>query len=400
MVKDEYMYSIDYSIMQVLKIFRTFVRDFICIDNLILVHKYTCDIWKNGSKFLYFYTLHNQEHAVDLIQNAIKILRAIDYIDISQNDYYVLFIACYLHDISMVTLPNLDAIQSNGFENDRLYSDFIKDIRGQINNTTKKEVLKLLKRYYMRIDSFYEALVRNNHAKDSAYEVRTRNELEFLDAGIREIVAVVSEAHGYDISEIYKIKSKASTNLWSQKFMKIVLRLSDLLDMSNYRVSKLILEHNLDNMGEVSRFHWLSHLVTSGYHIETKYFLNQNKSTNFLERRSIVEKIVLTVKVNLPQMTKEKNCGCKNMRLISVNKATNVLKCGDECESDSCNFLCRWFVKKNEYLFMELVGLQEYLNSLPDNYFQSEIEVRIESSSVNPLTPKEFTMLKRYVEGG
>ena len=49
-------------------------------SNLILVHKYTCDVWKNGSKHLYFYTLHNQEHAVDLIQNSLKIIRAIDYI--------------------------------------------------------------------------------------------------------------------------------------------------------------------------------------------------------------------------------------------------------------------------------------------------------------------------------
>jgi hypothetical protein len=43
--------------------------------------------------------------------------------------------------------------------------------------------------------------------------------------------------------------------------------------MSNYRVSALVLDHNLDNIGENSRFHWLSHLVTTGYEIETdNYF--------------------------------------------------------------------------------------------------------------------------------
>ena len=67
-VQDEYQHAIDYSIIQVLGVFKTFVSIPAYIDNLILVHKYTCDVWKNGSKHLYFYTLHNQEHAVDLIQ--------------------------------------------------------------------------------------------------------------------------------------------------------------------------------------------------------------------------------------------------------------------------------------------------------------------------------------------
>lgn len=398
--KDEYQYSIDYSIMQVLSIFRTFVSEPGNIDNLILVHKYTCDIWKNGSKHLYFYTLHNQEHAVDLILNSIKILHAIDYIDISKNDYYVLFIACYLHDISMVTLPSLDAIQSGGYENDKIYSDFVKDIRNQMENSNlaKKEILKLLKDYYMRIDSFYEALVRNSHARDSAKEIRARSELGFIDAGIREIVAEVSEAHGYNISEVYKVKSKASSKLWSLKFTKIILRLADLLDMSNYRVSRLILEHNLDNMGNTSRFHWLSHLVTCGYQIETQYFLDNDKKEHFLERQSIIEKMILTVKVNMPQMTGEEGDGCKNMKLDCVNGTTVILKCGEACNGNQCNFLCKWFSKKNEYLFMELAALQEYLNSLPDNYFKSLIEVRVESNSKNSLNPKQFTLLKKYVE--
>lgn len=78
-VRDEYQCAIDYSIIQVLGIFRTFVSVPVNIDNLVLVHKYTCDIWKNGSKHLYFYTLHNQEHAVDLIQSSLRIIRAIDY---------------------------------------------------------------------------------------------------------------------------------------------------------------------------------------------------------------------------------------------------------------------------------------------------------------------------------
>lgn len=400
-VRDEYQYAIDYSIIQVLGIFRTFVSIPAYIDNLILVHKYTCDIWKNGSKHLYFYTLHNQEHAVDLIQNSLKIVRAIDYIDISKNDYYVLFIACYLHDISMVTFPDLDSIQSGAFESNKIYSDFVKSIREELNNSNlaKRPVKKLLKEYYMKVDAYYEKLVRDNHARNSATEIRNRCELSFIDSALREIVAEVSEAHGYNVNDIYKIKSTASSKLWSIKFTKIILRLSDLLDMSNYRVSALVLNHNLDNMGETSRFHWLSHLVTTGYEIESDYYLDKDKKVNFLEEHSIVEKIMLRIDVELPQLTHENSYRCKMMKLESIDKNTIKIKCGEECTSDKCNFLCKWFAQKNYYLFLELASLQEYLKSLPDNYFKPEIEVVVNSSDKNKLSSKQFTLLKKYVDG-
>mgnify|MGYP004602986457 CR=1 FL=1 len=400
-VRDEYQHAIDYSIIQVLGVFRTFVSVPAHIDNLILVHKYTCDVWKNGSKHLYFYTLHNQEHAVDLIQNSLKIIRAIDYIDISKNDYYVLFIACYLHDISMVTFPNLDSIQLGNFESNKIYSDFVKNIREELNNSNlaKRPMKKMLKEYYLRVDSFYEKLVRDNHAKNSATEIRNRHELGFIDSALREIVAEVSEAHGYNVNDIYKIKSTASSKLWSQKFTKIILRLADLLDMSNYRVSALVLNHNLDNMGDISRFHWLSHLITKGYEIETDYYLDEGKKVDFLEKSSIVEKIILRVDVELPQLTHENPYGCKEMGLESIDKTAIKVKCGKACTSDKCNFLCKWFVQKNYYLFLELASLQEYLESLPDNYFKPEIEVVVNSSDKNKLSSKQFTMLKKYVDG-
>lgn len=399
-VRDEYQYAIDYSIMQVLGVFRTFVSVPSYIDNLILVHKYTCDVWKNGSKHLYFYTLHNQEHAVDLVQNSLKIIRAIDYIDISKNDYYVLFIACYLHDISMVTFPDLDSIQSGTFESNKIYSDFVRSIRQELNdsNLAKRPVKKLLKEYYMKVDAFYEKLVRDNHARNSASEIRNRHELSFIDSALREIVAEVSEAHGYSVNDIYKIKSTASSKLWSQKFTKIILRLADLLDMSNYRVSALVLNHNLDNMGETSRFHWLSHLVTTGYGIETDYYLNKDKKGNFLEKHSIVEKIMLRVDVELPQLTHENPYGCKMMGLETIDKNIISIKCGKVCTSDRCNFLCKWFAQKNYYLFLELASLQEYLESLQDNYFKPEIEVVVHSSDKNRLSSKQFTLLKKYVD--
>lgn len=83
--------TIDSSVLEVAEAFRTFVKVPVPIDNLILTHQYVCDIWKNGSKYLYFYTLHNQEHAIELIKNVIKIIHAFDYFQISSLDYYIIF---------------------------------------------------------------------------------------------------------------------------------------------------------------------------------------------------------------------------------------------------------------------------------------------------------------------
>ena len=92
-----------------IEIFYSFVKEPVRIDNLIVTHKYICDVWKNGSKHLYFYTLHNQEHAIVLIQNIVKLINTIDFLKISSIDYYILFLACYLHDISMVKIPACDS---------------------------------------------------------------------------------------------------------------------------------------------------------------------------------------------------------------------------------------------------------------------------------------------------
>lgn len=81
-----------YSIMRVIEIFYSFVKEPVRIDNLIVTHKYICDVWKNGSKHLYFYTLHNQEHAIVLIQNIVKLINTIDFLKISSIDYYIILL--------------------------------------------------------------------------------------------------------------------------------------------------------------------------------------------------------------------------------------------------------------------------------------------------------------------
>lgn len=113
--------------------------------------------------------------------------------------------ACYLHDISMVTFPDLNAIHEETYECNKIYSDFVIKAREKLQSTNlcKSSVKNMLKEFYMRMDAFYENLVRASHAKNSASEIRKKSELEFIDDALREIVAEISEAHGASVNDIY-----------------------------------------------------------------------------------------------------------------------------------------------------------------------------------------------------
>lgn len=405
-VESEYLQTADYSLLQVLVIFETFVSSPERIDSLILIHKYCCDTWKNGSKYLHFYTLHNQEHAVSLIRSSIKLLHAISYFKIKQIDYFILFASCYLHDISMVTLPDISKFYMGSNEKANcIYTDFINDIDIEDSTKTKKALCDA----YQNIDEFFESDIRSNHSCNSAMEIRRYHELDFIDVTMRELIAEVSNGHGYDPADIYFVKSTGNTALVNEKFIKILLRLSDLLDMSRYRISKVILDHNLDNLNKTSRFHWISHLITDGYNLDTIYMPTEqplSEGSSYLKKGSITEKLVLTVDVLMSQTTEvsiTEKCKCianSTLKLENDGKATVTIVCDNDkkCNNGKCNFLCKWFVAKNDYLFKELGALKRYLNSVKDNFYYSEIEVKIRAVSNTNIPNDTFDYLAEYID--
>ena len=407
--------DLDYAVMEVVEIFQSFVTDPIYIDKLILTHQYTCEIWKNGSKHLYFYTLHNQEHAIALIRNIVKLIHGIGFFKISSLDFYILFLACYLHDISMVKIPALDAFLIDRKDGDNIAWEHLSEINQDVTVKGSSEdkdsvedkksgmedisqVKKWMTQSYRKLDAYYEKKIRAKHASDSADEIRTRDDLDFLDAPLREFVAEVSESHQADERDIYFTKSVAAEKMISLKFDKILLRLADLLDMSNCRISRPILYHNLDQMSEESAFHWISHLLIQGYELETKYHTVEGEA--YLVPKSIIEKLILTVTVDMSQMSKfECEEPCKYMAIENINDDGFELEIGDVCEKgkEVCNFLCRWFSTKNNYLMQELFALREYLECVPDNYFGTEVTVHVKIANRTNLEAKQFGILERYL---
>lgn len=402
--QDEYNQTADYALLQVLDIFRLFVCDAKRIDDLIRIHKYCSDTWKNGSKHLHFYTLHNQDHAVSLIRSAIQLLRAISYFELKQIDFFALFAACYLHDISMVSLPDPNDFIIGDNENANfIYSQFADKFDSR--NAVKSK--KALCDAYYSIDGFFENLIRGNHARDSAKEIRSFSELDFIDPTMRELIAQIAHGHGCDTADIYYSKSSGHISLVNLKLTKIILRLSDLLDMSRYRISRVILDHNLKSINPVSRFHWISHLITDDFDLnsEYRYIESSNPNESCIRKGGIVEKIVLTVNVLMSQTTEVENANrCKYVDSCTFENTKEGdfcinLTCSKDgtCTKQNCNFLCKWFVLKNEYLLAEFAVLRDYLNSVPDNFYTAEFEIRIRVISNTNIPNDVFDYLREYV---
>lgn len=397
--------KIDYTILEVLQVYQKYIKHTYWVDDLIQIHRYTSDVWKNGAKHLYFYTLHNQEHAIDLIKNIVKLIKVFSYFNISEYDYYLLFISSYLHDISMVKTAS-----SNDFlldkSSDKITYELSKKWGEAKNLSLKKEAII---NAYKCLDEFFENKIRSNHGRDSGEEIRTRDDLQFLEQSVREIVAEISESHTMDVRDIYFVKGDAKSKLVSLKFDKIILRLADLLDMSENRISKPILNHNMDNISQESAFHWISHLLTNGYEITTDYILNDdNETKNQLEPGSIDENITLKIYIRFSQWTKVPNSLCQYMKIDEESLSNTGFrlvvieanKTGEEkCQSDKCNFLCKWFNKKNEYLIQEINALNSYFKRIPDDerFFNINVSISVEVVSPTSLPDDQFDIIKKYL---
>lgn len=120
---------IDLGLLDVLNRFILQVKRPEWVDDLIITHRLVKGLWYNGSKFLNSYTLHNEEHAVTLINKSLELINRIDYFVIKDVDYYILFLACYLHDISMVIHPDLGLLNSAKGKNEELISDLMVEMK-------------------------------------------------------------------------------------------------------------------------------------------------------------------------------------------------------------------------------------------------------------------------------
>ena len=223
----------------------------------------------------------------------------------------------------------------------------------------------------------------------------------FLGNSTREMIAEIAEAHGADSADVYNVRSAAKGRVISMKFDKILLRLADLLDMSEYRVSRPILNHNIENMSRISAFHWVSHILTKKFDLKVEYETNR-QGDSYLEPSAITEHVHLIITVDMSQMS---NIDSKNScRQVGLCEGTLTSKGfdlhgGEPCDAQKCNFLCKWFVTKNEYLINEFAEMKEYLNRVPNKFFASDITITIKIDNVTKISDQQFEIVKEMIGG-
>lgn len=432
--------DIDLGILEALCIFRQKIQTPRKVDRMILTHRVVKSLWHNGSKFLNAYTLHNQEHAVTLVKNVVRLVNNIDFLNLKSNDYFLLFQACYLHDISMVIHPKLASFNECNPKAEHLISNWMykmTDIKNKVENAFKngnfsqqninqirKNIGYMLLEAYEDVFNFFETKVRNSHPQDSANYIRNWHKgiLSFLSELEAETIAKVSDSHGWDSTDVYTQKSSAKDELVSIKYMMILIRMADLLDLANDRIDYHILKQNRSQMGLISRFHWISHLITDGFKLDVDYITDDVE----LYKHPIKENIHLDIFLNTDLMStievNKKQCKNYISKLKTYKISSNPYEINNKTSqciefsfdnkdvkpsSSLCNqsingncicpFLCLWMSKKHEWLFNEIFELKNYLNSVNSELITSDFTLRFYMSNSGKLDSEFYDDVKEWI---
>ena len=383
---------IDNRIIEVIPHFIRHVKSSQFIDDLIMIHRIVNSFWKNGSRFLHFYTLHDEEHSIELIKFSTKIVQTIEYLKLKDFDYYILYLACYLHDISMVIHPNLDLFFDDSVSSNLAWSAWKKEFYSE-ESITKDIEKKAMLDSFIKVSTYFETLIRSKHSKDSARFIKTKDAFHFINRSVIQHVADVGEAHGYDSSEVYGLHSRAKEDVISLKYLMIILRFADLIDISKDRISQNILKENIEHMDKESKFHWISHLITDDCNLKANFELKKKvlkSGDSFITPHAITEKIELDINLNTKNLTKVSGEKCNNCSALftSKNQIQISIKTDDSpCEQSDCNFLCRCVRIKHDYLFGELMELQKYLDVVNQGLFKTEFYININYKNGNKLSP-------------
>jgi hypothetical protein len=212
------------------------------------------------------YTLHNEQHVLNVIDLMEKILgERIDNLD--PLEYAILILGAYYHDIGMVFTNN----ERESIQNEIEFEHFIRKYP----------------KAHLRILEFQDENPANNnqipedvaewycrwiHPDRSANYVNNHTELLWKNFPINDSIAAICKSHGYSIVEVYKWNSISTDFLGRVDllFCSIILRLADILDFDNSRSPEEVynylgLSKRNTKRDSISDVEWLKHLCSLGF---------------------------------------------------------------------------------------------------------------------------------------
>ena len=376
--KEEYQqHDVDINFEKVREILDNNLESNMEKDVILQLHYYVTCLWKNGAKDLPFYTLHNQEHSIELIYNYQR-LKSIMFgkLRLEAGEVFILFCACYLHDIGL--LLELSEKEMYSFDDERV-TEFYTDIKNLfINDQSKKRQYYLSKAYevHNKTEQFFENGVRGRHPHKSQRLINNISILPLTDLE-RVIIGKVSKNHGENNDKVYGTvdtvyyKGLGEARLYPRKIdiriISIWLRLLDLTDIAKNRVSQDVFDRYYGRMGIVSRFHWIKHLCTDEIIFKNSYDRTSD---------GLVGKLTIIFSVKMNYIPAQEKMKIKKSNCYKFKASENNVFEFEEKKCEDCNLRCA-FLNENYYFIQEIESLNKYMifNELHTHFkFQYQAE--------------------------
>lgn len=343
-------------------------------DIILQLHYFVSCVWKNGSKDLPFYTLHNHEHSLELIKNyALMSQRMLNNLSLDNDEKFLLFAACYLHDLGMLKGATEDELAN--IENKPVYDYYeqVKNVFGKKNEESFKysHILSKGQRVFQLTEKLNENIVRGTHPSRSQQFLLTDrvlplNELE------RQLIGEISLNHGETLENVYGKERKVNYRHHKVDLRKlsIWLRLLDLTDMTKTRVTQQVFGQYYSRMGEVSRYHWIRHLCIDDILFSVEYIEAENKSKKSREDDLNLGEIRFIIEIRLNYIPPEEkiNKKCENKKCFKENENGWICKKkrksqnGEGSQDWECSFNnLRCAFLNDGYLLDEIDALNDFL---------------------------------------
>ena len=202
------------------------------------------------------YTSHSETHSINVLENMWKIIPQQTKDNLSLVELILLIYSAYLHDIGMF----IDDNDINGILDNSEYKNF------------KAKWLKIYDKDVEEIEILKD-FVRNIHAQRSEQYIENNKNLFIIsEINYSSILKRICGGHILNIEQIsqYCENSKIANYCVNEKYLTIILRIADLLDIYPNRTPYVLYE-KIKPKNEISIQEWEKHLSITGWEINDSF---------------------------------------------------------------------------------------------------------------------------------
>lgn len=216
------------------------------------------------------YTDHGKNHSETILTNILRMFEEEELKKLSSFDIWLLLESAYLHDCGMY----ISREEAEKTLRDKNFISYLNEISETPSHSMNKflQAFRIDKNkiYYndleYNIDIEYNmrflisSYRRRTHAQDFKNVVLNKNKL--LPERTYYILSIISRAHGESFEEVMKLPKKENgigRELGHPRFIACLLRMGDLLDIDNNRISPSIVKNIFDIIPSDSKLHLKKH---------------------------------------------------------------------------------------------------------------------------------------------